>query len=506
MILPVTIEDILKANVYQIAEMTPIHPAKKLSHILQNTVLLKREDLQGVFSFKCRGACNKIYSLTPEEMRRGIIAASAGNHAQGVAAAAQTQSITATIVMPRTTPTIKVSSVQTLGATVILHGDRYDDAYEHAIQLSQSQQMTFIHPYDDAQVIAGQGTVAMEICRQLNGQFDYIFVPVGGGGLISGVAAWIKTLYPHIKIIGVEPENSACLTQALNDGKRSILPFVGIFADGVAVKQIGELPFQIARHCVDDMVTVSIDEICSSIKDIFEDTRTVVEPSGALAVAGIKKYIAQHSLNDQTVVGINSGANLNFDRLRYIVERSSIGEDKETILSVKIPEQRGAFETFCKIISQHSITELNYRCGHPDYAHILLSVELKDGNKEKNDIIDHLKQQQYQVHDLTDNEAAKSHIRHMIGGVPSQPLEDERLFRFQFPERPGALLDFLSAMQGQWSISLFHYRNHGASFGRVLVGIQVPSSTEPIFKTFLSEIQYQYFEETDNLAYHHFLK
>ncbi len=495
---------ILKARVYDVAQETPLEPAKRLSVRLGNSILLKREDLQPVFSFKLRGAYNKIALLSAAERERGVITASAGNHAQGVALASQRMNIRAVIVMPKTTPEIKVSSVASMGAEVVLHGNTYDDAYEHARQLAQQQGLSFVHPYDDPDVIAGQGTVAMEILRQTDGDIDAIFVPVGGGGLIAGVAAYVKTLYPHIKVIGVEPDDAPCMHHALQAGKRVVLDQVGIFADGVAVRQAGAEPFRVAQQCVDEMILVSTDEICAAIKDIFDDTRSITEPAGALAVAGIKKMLARDRLKGKTLVAIASGANMNFDRLRHVAERAELGEKREALFAVSIPERPGSFRTFCETLGHRSITEFNYRYAQPDQAHVFVGLRLSRGETERSELMAELAARDYPVVDLTDNEMAKLHIRYMVGGRVNG-LRDERLFRFEFPERPGALLHFLKKMGQSWNISMFHYRNHGAAYGRVLVAIQVGQGDEPALQQFLSDLGYTYYEETANPAYNLFL-
>lgn len=498
------LEKILKARVYDVAIETPLDVMRNLSNRLNNKVLLKREDLQPVFSFKLRGAYNKMVQLDEASRRKGVIAASAGNHAQGVALAAKRLGLKALIVMPKTTPTIKVSSVKSYGAEVVLHGNAYDEAYQHAQGIAQERGMTFIHPYDDPDVIAGQGTIAMEILRQYQGELHAVFVPVGGGGLIAGVSAFIKHLYPEIKIIGVEPDDAACLHAALQAGERVILDQVGIFADGVAVRQIGEEPFRIAQRCVDEVILVNTDEICAAIKDIFEDTRSIAEPAGALAVAGMKKYIAREGCAGRTVVAIDSGANMNFDRLRHVAERAELGERNEAIMAVTIPERPGSFQQFCHLIGQRNITEFNYRFSDNEKAHVFVGIQLRHGETEKDDVLQRLRDNAYAVIDLSDNEIAKLHIRHMVGGHATG-LESEQLYRFEFPERPGALLRFLTQMGQRWNITLFHYRNHGAAYGRVLVGIQVTSEKRDSFQTFLDELGYPYVEETDNPVYELFL-
>jgi len=467
-------------------------------------VLMKREDLQSVFSFKCRGAYNRIYQLMKQKEISGVIAASAGNHAQGVALAATRQGIDATIVMPKTTPDIKVKAVQSRGGKTVLVGDTYDDAYQHAVKLAEEKKLEFIHPYDHPDTIAGQGTIGMEILRQHNDHIDAVFVPVGGGGLIAGVGAYIKYLRPSTKIIGVEPEDAASMAEALRKNRRVILKNVGIFADGVAVKQVGRETFRIAKLCVDDVVCVSTDEICAAIKDIFDDTRSIMEPAGALAVAGMKKYIAEKQLEDKTLVVINSGANMNFDRLRHVSERAELGEHREALIAATIPERPGSFRTFCKTIGKRGITEFNYRYSDDNDAQIFAGVKLVNGLQEKEELIEKLKASGYPVVDMTDNEMAKNHVRYMVGGrFPD--VGYEMLYRFEFPERPGALLDFLTRIGKRWNISLFHYRNHGAAYGRVLVGLQTPADERKQLVGYLDKLGYRYWEESDNPAYKLFL-
>ena len=470
------IEKILRAKVYDVAEQTPLDFAPTLSERLDNRVYLKREDLQPVFSFKLRGAYNKMASLTPEQAAQGVIAASAGNHAQGVALAAKKLGIKAMIVMPKTTPEIKVKSVRARGAKIVLHGDSYDDAYAHAKELA-TKGLTFIHPYDDPDVIAGQGTVAMEILRQHTGDIHAIFVPVGGGGLIAGVAAYVKVVRPEIRVIGVEPNDADCLNQALKADQRVILEQVGLFADGVAVKQVGEEPFRIARECVDEVITVSTDEICAAIKDIFDDTRSVAEPAGALSVAGLKAYVEAQGLSGQTLVAIDSGANINFDRLRYVAERTQVGEHREILLAVSIPEVPGSFLKFCKALGKRSITEFNYRYFDDKDAQVFVGISSSGVESDRQDLINHLRVEGFAVTDMTLNELAKDHIRHMVGGHVAGGLS-ELIYSLEFPERPGALLKFLSSLGQQWNISLFHYRNHGAAFGKVLIGLQLDNAVQ----------------------------
>ena len=498
---------ILKARVYDVAQETRLDPAPMLSKRLGNRVLLKREDLQPVFSFKLRGAYNKIAGLDPEACSRGVIAASAGNHAQGVALAARRRGIEALIVMPKTTPRIKIDAVRAHGATIVLHGSAYDEASEHADLLARERNLVFVHPYDDIEVIAGQGTVAMEILRQHTEALDAIFVPVGGGGLIAGVAAYVKALWPTIKVIGVEPDEAPSLHRALQAGERVVLDQVGIFADGAAVRQVGAEPFRVARECVDEVVLVSTDEICAAIKDIFDDTRSIAEPAGALAVAGLKRYIGRSGgqLRDKTFVAIDSGANVNFDRLRHIAERAEIGEQREALLAVTIPERPGSLREFCHALGTRSITEFNYRFTGSPEARLFVGVELRNGPTERHALVVHLREHGYPVVDITDNEMAKLHIRHMVGGR-AREIQDEVVHHFEFPERPGALLRFLTRLGNRWNISLFHYRNHGADYGRVLMGIQVPTAERMSLQAFLDDIGYEHRSETGNVAYQHFLK
>jgi len=499
------VKKILKANIYDLVEKVPLEKAQNLSVRLNNTIVLKREDMQPVFSFKLRGAYNKILQLTDSQKKKGIIAASAGNHAQGVAFSAKRLNIDALIVMPHTTPEIKVKAVQHYDSEVCLHGNSYDEACQHARELEESTGRTFIHPYDDPDVIAGQGTIAMEIMQQCTSPPDAIFVPVGGGGLIAGIATYIKYLYPKIKVIGVEPDDAACLYEALKARERVVLKHVGIFADGVAVKQIGEETYAIAEKYVDDVVCVNADEICAAIKDIFDDTRTVTEPAGALAVAGLKKYIANTKVKGRKFVAINSGANMNFDRLRHVTERAEIGEQREMLFVSEIDEKAGSFQEFCKIIGLRGITEFNYRYSDPNKAQVFVGVKMQNALEDRGQLLQLLEHHGYKTTDLTDNELAKVHIRYMVGGK-APGADNERLYRFQFPERPGALLRFLDKMgQKKWNISLFHYRNHGSAFGRVLAGIQVPEKDNKKFATYLQELAYRYWEETDNPAYKKFL-
>jgi threonine dehydratase len=499
------LERVLKARVYDVAIETPLDEARRLSRRLGNTVLLKREDMQPVFSFKLRGAYNKIVHLSDTVAQRGVICASAGNHAQGVALAAKRRGVHATIVMPKTTPSIKVQAVKDLGGEAVLFGDDFDQAYEHAMQLTRDRGLTFVHPFDDPDVIAGQGTVGMEILRQRSGeQIDAIFIAVGGGGLAAGVGAYVKALYPKIKIIGVEPDDACAMYESLKARKRVTLDRVGTFADGVAVRRVGEEPFNICQKVLDEVILVSTDEACSAIQDIFEDTRTVVEPAGALSVAGIKKYIARENCQGKTFVSINCGANINFDRLRHVAERADIGGQREALFAVEIPEQKGSFLRFCQLLGQRSVTEFNYRYASDAAARIFVGVGLNEGRKERDAILKSLQEGGYNVMDMTDNEMAKLHVRFMVGGH-APGLANERLLRFVFPERPGALLKFLQAIGTNWNISLFHYRNHGSDYGRVLAGVQVPPAENEDFVLHLNELKFPYSDETGNPAYKMFL-
>lgn len=499
------VERVLKSRVYEVARETPLDAMPNLSRRFGNRVLLKREDLQPVFSFKLRGAHNKIAGLSPDARSRGVICASAGNHAQGVSLSARKLGIRAVVVMPKTTPRIKIEAVRQLGGEVILHGTSVDDARLRAESMAADQGLTFVHPYDDPDVIAGQGTIAMEILRQHSEDIHAIFVPVGGGGLIAGVASYVKALWPRIKVIGVEPEEAACMYEALRRGRRTRLKQVGLFADGVAVAEVGVEPFRIAKRCIDEVIRVSTDEICAAIKDIYDDTRSIAEPAGALGVAGLKSYVEREKTSDETLVAIDSGANVNFDRLRHVAERAEIGEHREALLAVTIPEEVGSFRRFCEVIGPRSVTEFNYRYSEDTEAYIFVGIELQNGTTDKNALMARIGDHGYPVIDMTDNELAKLHIRYMVGGR-SQMLKNERVFRFEFPERPGALVNFLNNMGEQWNISLFHYRNHGNAYGRVLVGIQVPPSQQADFKRFLNTIGYPSREETGNPAYALFLR
>jgi threonine dehydratase len=492
------------ACVYEVANETPLELASNLSARMHNRILMKREDLQPVFSFKLRGAYNKLASLSEDALRAGVICSSAGNHAQGVALAAKRKNARAVIVMPVTTPSIKVDAVKTLGGEVVLFGDTYDDAYAKARELETEQQLTFIHPFDDPYVIAGQGTIGRELVGQMENDVTAVLVPIGGGGLIAGIASYIKGKRPDIKIIGVEPADSAAMKESLAAGKPVTLEHIGIFADGVAVRRVGDETFRICQELVDEVVTVDTDQICAAIRDIFEDTRSIVEPAGALAIAGAKKYISDNDLRNETFVVINGGANVNFDRLRHIAERAAIGEEREMLLAVEIPEQPGSFRQFCEAIGRRSITEFNYRYNDSRTAHIFVGVELRGGGVERAELAAKLKKLGYTFVDLSDNEMAKLHVRHMVGGSAAS-IENERLFRFEFPERPGALLDFLKAIGTDWNISLFHYRNHGSDHGRILAGIQVAEDESAELEKHLAELGYPHFEESKNPAYAMFL-
>ena len=499
------VEKILKARVYDVAIETPLDLMPRLSKRLNNQILIKREDLQSVFSFKLRGAYNRMSHLTDAERKQGVVAASAGNHAQGVALAASKMGISAIIVMPITTPPIKVEAVRMLGADITLHGNSYDEAFDYAKQVSADEGRVFIHPYDDPLVIAGQGTIAMEIMRQHPDPVYAVFIPVGGGGLLGGMAAYIKAIWPEIKIIAVNPADAASLKAALDAGERVKLDQVGLFADGTAVRQVGEEPFRIAQKTVDHVVTVETDEICAAIMDVFDDTRSIAEPSGALSIAGAKKYIQQNGLYDKTMVVINSGANMNFDRLRHVAERAEIGERREVLFAATIDEQPGSFQRFCKTLAERGITEFNYRYADKQQAQVFVGVRMSGREEERQILFENLTQAGYQWIDFSDNEMAKLHVRYMVGGHAPQ-AENERLIRFEFPERPGALLRFLTHIGQRWNISLFHYRNHGAAYGRVLVGIQVAPEFNEEFQAFLDNLGYVHWLETDNPAYDLFLK
>jgi threonine dehydratase len=497
------LQKILTAKVYDVAFETPLDAAETLSQRLRNRVLLKREDQQPVFSFKLRGAYNKMVHLPAAQRARGVIAASAGNHAQGVALAAQKLGCRATIVMPVTTPHIKIAAVEARGATVVLHGDSYSDAYAKAQALQRESGATFVHPYDDPDVIAGQGTIGMEILRQWQGPLDAIFVAIGGGGLIGGIAAYVKRVRPEIRIVGVQPVDSDAMARSLEAGRRVVLPHVGLFADGVAVKQVGKETFRLARRYVDEIVRVDTDATCAALKDVFEDTRSILEPAGALAIAGVKAWVERHRTRDRTYVAIACGANMNFDRLRFVAERAELGEQREAILAVTIPERPGSFREFCALLGNRSVTEFNYRYADPRVAHLFVGIEVRNRH-ETEQLLRELARRRIEASDLSDNEMAKLHVRHLVGGHAPNAT-DEIVYRFEFPERPGALMRFLDSMSAGWNISLFHYRNHGADYGRVLVGMQVPPSDKGEFRAFLDRLGYDYVEETRNPAYRMFL-
>ncbi len=499
------IKRILNAPVYDVARETPLDSAPFLSARLGNKVWLKREDLQPIFSFKCRGAYNKMANLSEKALGAGVVAASAGNHAQGVALAAQTLGAKASIVMPATTPGIKVEAVRARKATVILYGDSFDEAAWRAKELVEQRNLTFIHPFDDPDVIAGQGTVAMELGRQARAPLDYVFICCGGGGLLAGMSAYLRYIWPSTHIIGVEPEDAACVQAALKKGRRVVLREVGLFADGCAVAQVGKEPFRIIRKFVDEVMTVSTDEICAAVKDIFEDTRAIAEPAGALAVAGMKKFVETNDISEKSMAATVSGANTNFDRLRYISERTEIGERREAILSVTIPEEAGAFRAFCSAIGKRNITEFNYRYEGPGHARVFVGLTVTPDGQGLSDLLEILSRRGYQVLDMTDNETAKLHLRHMVGGRMSDDIEEEMVFRVEFPERPGGLLQFLNALSTQFSISLFHYRNHGSAYGRILVGMQVTAGNRAILRDTLGKLGYRFWEETDNPAYREYL-
>ncbi len=501
------LEKVLTARVYDVARETPLDYMPKVSRRFDNDVYLKHEDLQPVFSFKCRGAFNKIYQeLQANPKLKGVITASAGNHAQGVALAAKKLHLKATIVMPTTTPDIKVAAVRAYGARVVINGENFDAAKEHSDKLAKKEKLAYIHPFDDYDVMAGQGTIAHELIRQHPGKIDAIFVAVGGGGLIAGIAGFMKVVKPETKIIAVEPDDAACFYEARRTGRRVKLPDVGIFADGVAVRQVGKLTFAMIKDLVDDVILVSTDQICAAIKDTYEDTRAICEPAGALSLAGLKKYVESHAIEDQTLVAINCGANMNFDRLRHVSERAEVGEDREALLAIEIPERPGSFKRLCRLIGKRQITEFNYRYADDNLAHVFAGIELTHGIEDKNKLIARLRAKGYPVVDMTGNEVAKLHTRYMIGGHPGSSVANELLYRFQFPDKPGALLNFLMKVGDRWNISLFHYRNHGSNFGRILMGFQVDRRDHKAFNAFLKSIDIPYWDETDNDAYRLFLQ
>ncbi len=494
---------ILTSKVYDVAVETPLEYAPQLSQRIGNTVLLKREDTQSVFSFKLRGAYNKMAHLPKNVLARGVIAASAGNHAQGVALSAKRLGCKAVIVMPTTTPGVKIDAVRALGAEVVLHGDSFTDAYGHALILEKKQQLTFVHPFDDPDVIAGQGTIGMEILRQHAEPIEAIFVAIGGGGLISGIAAYVKQIRPEIKIIGVQTIDSDAMVRSVKAGRRVTLTDVGLFSDGTAVKQVGVETFRLTRELVDDYVLVDTDAICAAIKDVFQDTRSVLEPAGALALAGAKQYASEHKLKGKTLVAIACGANMNFDRLRFVAERAEVGEAREAIFAVTLPEQRGSFRAFCELVGNRNVTEFNYRISDSTSAYVFVGIQVSS-LAEPNKIANNFRKHGFDTLDLTHDEMAKTHLRHMVGGR-SNLAGQELLYRFEFPERPGALMRFLNSMKPEWNISLFHYRNQGADYGQILIGIQVPTGSKKAFKAFLEEVGYPYWNESENPAYKLFL-
>lgn len=499
---------ILRARVYDVARETPLELANNLSRRLSNSIWLKREDLQPVFSFKLRGAYNRMAQLSEAELKLGVIASSAGNHAQGVALSASHLGCRAVIVMPVTTPGVKVDAVRQLGAEVVLYGETYDEAYAEARSRSEAERLCFIHPFDDPEVIAGQGTVGMEILRQCHQPPDAIYVAVGGGGLIGGIAVYVKSLWPDVQIIGVEPHDAAAMTLSLEAGERIRLPQVGLFADGVAVREVGEHTFALAQKYVDDIVTVSTDEICAAIKDVFEDTRSILEPAGALAVAGLKADVSRRSLQNQNLVAVACGANINFARLRFVAERAELGEEREAMLAVEIPERPGSLRCLCELLADRSLTEFSYRMGAGEQAHIFMGVQVS-GPDDRSSLIGHLKTHGYACLDLSDDELSKVHLRHMVGGrLPATSTASnvqELLYRFEFPERPGALMRFVTALHRDWSISIFHYRNHGADVGRIVVGVLVNTDDREAWQAFLRDLGYISWEETSNPAYQLFL-
>lgn len=494
---------ILTARVYDVAQETPLEPARGLSLRLKNNVLLKREDMQPVFSFKLRGAYNKMAHLPPDQLSKGVIAASAGNHAQGVALSARRLGCRAVIVMPVTTPAVKIEAVRGLGGEVVLFGDSYSDAYDHALTLQKSQGLTFVHPFDDPDVIAGQGTIAMELLQQYQEPIDAVFVAIGGGGLIAGVACYLKQVKPEVRVIGVQTIDSDAMDQSIKAGQRVTLAEVGLFSDGTAVKRVGEETLRLCQKYVDEIVRVDTDAICAAIKDVFEDTRAILEPAGALAIAGMKHWVSREGAKEKTLVAIACGANMNFDRLRFVSERAEIGEQREAVFAVTIPEERGSFKRFCEVIGDRNVTEFNYRIADAKAAHIYVGLQIRN-RIEAHQMADALTQAGFQALDLTDDELGKLHLRHMVGGR-SALAKNERIFRFEFPERPGALMRFLSSMHPDWNISLFHYRNHGADYGRILVGIQAPDQSRGALQSFLGQLGYPYWEETDHPGYKLFL-
>ena len=497
---------ILTAKVYDVARETELELASHLSARINNKVLLKREDNQPVFSFKLRGAYNKMAHLSPADLKRGVIAASAGNHAQGVALAAAKLDCKAIIVMPTTTPQVKIDAVSARGGSsvkIVLHGDSYSDAYQHALSLEKKHQLTFVHPFDDPDVIAGQGTIAMEILQQHQEPIDAIFLAIGGGGLIAGVGAYIKAIRPEIKVIGVQTVDSDAMKKSLEAGRRIELKDVGLFSDGTAVKLVGKETFRLCQQVVDEIITVDTDAICAAINDVFTDTRSILEPAGALALAGLKAYVEREKCKNQTLVAVACGANINFNRLRFVAERAEVGESKEAVFAVTIPEQRGSFKRFCELLGERNVTEFNYRIADADQAHIFVGIATQKAS-DSAVIAKSFTKSGFNTIDLTQDELAKSHLRHMVGGR-SQLAKNELLYRFEFPEKPGALMKFLTSMAPNWNISLFHYRNHDADYGRILIGMQVPSSDKKELKKFLAGLGYPHWDESDNPAYKLFL-
>lgn len=498
------LQRILTARVYDVADETALDAAPKLSARLGNTLLLKREDTQSVFSFKLRGAFNKMAQLTPAELAKGVVCASAGNHAQGVALAAQRLGCRAVIVVPVTTPALKVRAIAALGGEVVQFGESYSDAYERAVELGDAEGLVFVHPFDDPAVIAGQGTIGMEILRQCQGPIDAVFVPIGGGGLIAGIAAYLKSVRPDIKIIGVQTVDSDAMYRSVTAGRRVTLTDVGLFSDGTAVRQVGAETFRLVKELVDDFVLVDVDEVCAAIKDMFEEHRAVLEPAGALGIAGVKKYVEQHGSEGQTFITITCGANINFDRLRFVADRAEVGEEREALFAITMPEKPGSFLTFCKLIGERSVTEFCYRLASHDEAHIFVGLTTHH-HGESPQIAEHFEKNGYQTIDLTRDELAKEHVRHLVGGHPPAG-EEELLYRFLFPERPGALMKFLSRMAPNWNISLFHYRSQGAEYGSILVAFQIPAGSKDAFKEFLTGLSYPYTDESRNPAYRLFLR
>ncbi|AFZ82924.1 threonine ammonia-lyase, biosynthetic [Candidatus Kinetoplastidibacterium crithidiae] len=494
---------ILTAKVYDVARETPLEAMPLLSNRISNNIFIKREDTQPVFSFKLRGAYNKMANLSPEAIKRGVIAASAGNHAQGVALSAKKMGCRAVIVMPTTSPQLKIDAVKRLGGEVVLVGESYTDSYNHAVLLEKEEKLTFVHPFDDPDVIAGQGTIGMEILNQHTKPIEAIFLAVGGGGLISGVAAYVKQLRPEIKIIGVQTEDSNAMYQSVKAGQRIELKDVGLFSDGTAVKLVGKETFRLVQKYVDDFIIVNTDSICAAIKDVFQETRTVLEPAGAMAIAAAKKYASEKKISGKNLIAISCGANINFDRLRFVAERADVGEMKEAVFAVTIPEKRGSFKKFCELLGKKNITEFNYRISDETNAHIFVGIGISS-LEEKNELENTFKNNGFKVMDLSSDELAKAHLRYMVGGR-SNLSSNELLYRFEFPERPGALINFLNTTNPEWNISLFHYRNHGADYGRILVGIQVPDSDKEIFENFLKKLSYPYWDENNNPAYKIFL-